>query len=40
MGAIFAQVSLALSVQPELPKLDEIQWHFYGIVTMIGISYA
>jgi len=40
MGAIFAQVSLRYLLSQNYPKLDEIQWHFYGIVTMIGISYA
>ncbi|WP_171206297.1 MULTISPECIES: TRAP transporter large permease subunit [unclassified Ruegeria] len=40
MGAIFAQVSLRYLFSQNYPKLDEIQWHFYGIVTMIGISYA
>ncbi|WP_366524136.1 TRAP transporter large permease subunit [uncultured Ruegeria sp.] len=40
MVAIFAQVSLRYLFSQNYPKLDEIQWHFYGIVTMIGISYA
>ena len=40
IAAIVTQVTLRYAVQPELPKLDEIQWHFYGLVTMIGISYA
>ncbi|AXT28376.1 TRAP transporter large permease subunit [Ruegeria sp. AD91A] len=40
MGAIFAQVSLRYLFSQNYPKLDEIQWHSYGIVTMIGISYA
>ena len=38
--AIFAQVSLRYLLSQNYPKLDEIQWHFYGLVTMIGISYA
>ena len=40
MGAIFSQVALRYLFNQNYPKLDEIQWHFYGIVTMIGISYA
>ncbi|WP_170755888.1 TRAP transporter large permease subunit [Ruegeria lacuscaerulensis] len=40
MAAIFTQVSLRYLFSQNYPKLDEIQWHFYGIVTMIGISYA
>ncbi|WP_420583587.1 TRAP transporter large permease subunit [Ruegeria sp.] len=40
MAAIFSQVSLRYLFSQNYPKLDEIQWHFYGIVTMIGISYA
>lgn len=38
--AIVAQVSLRYAFNMNFPKLDEIQWHFYGLVTMIGISYA
>ncbi|GGH31516.1 TRAP transporter, DctM subunit [Cribrihabitans marinus] len=40
IGAIVAQVSLRYLLNQNYPKLDEIQWHFYGLVTMIGISYA
>ena len=40
IGAIFAQVTLRYLLSQNYPKLDEIQWHFYGLVTMIGISYA
>ena len=40
MAAIFSQVALRYLFSQNYPKLDEIQWHFYGIVTMIGISYA
>lgn len=40
MAAIFSQVALRYLLSQNYPKLDEIQWHFYGIVTMIGISYA
>ncbi|WP_170551085.1 TRAP transporter large permease subunit [Ruegeria atlantica] len=40
MAAIFTQVALRYLLSQNYPKLDEIQWHFYGIVTMIGISYA
>lgn len=38
--AIITQVSLRYLFNINLPKLDEIQWHFYALVTMIGISYA
>ncbi len=38
--AIVAQVSLRYLANQNFPKLDEIQWHFYGLVTMVGISYA
>ena len=40
IAAIFSQVSLRYLFSQNYPKLDEIQWHFYGLVTMIGISYA
>ncbi|MEL6266862.1 MAG: TRAP transporter small permease subunit, partial [Pseudomonadota bacterium] len=40
IAAIFAQVALRYLFNQNYPKLDEIQWHFYGLVTMIGISYA
>ncbi|KUJ73186.1 C4-dicarboxylate ABC transporter [Ruegeria marisrubri] len=40
VGAIVAQVALRYLLNQNYPKLDEIQWHFYGLVTMIGISYA
>lgn len=40
MAAIFSQVALRYLLSQNYPKLDEIQWHFYGLVTMIGISYA
>ncbi len=38
--AIIAQVSLRYLFNENYPKLDEIQWHFYGLGTMIGLSYA
>ena len=38
--AIVAQVVLRYAFNQSYPKLDEIQWHFYGLVTMVGISYA
>ncbi|MEM1078227.1 MAG: TRAP transporter large permease subunit [Pseudomonadota bacterium] len=38
--AIVAQVAFRYLLNQNFPKLDEIQWHFYGAVTMIGISYA
>jgi tripartite ATP-independent transporter DctM subunit len=40
IAAILAQVLLRYLLNQNFPKLDEIQWHFYGLVTMIGISYA
>lgn len=40
IAAIFSQVALRYLLSQNYPKLDEIQWHFYGLVTMIGISYA
>ena len=40
IAAIFTQVMLRYLLSQNYPKLDEIQWHFYGLVTMIGISYA
>ena len=40
IAAIFSQVMLRYLFSQNYPKLDEIQWHFYGLVTMIGISYA
>ena len=40
IAAITTQVSLRYLLNQNYPKLDEIQWHFYGLVTMIGISYA
>jgi tripartite ATP-independent transporter DctM subunit len=38
--AIVSQVAMRYLLNQNYPKLDEIQWHFYGLVTMIGISYA
>ena len=40
ISAIVAQVLFRYLLNQNYPKLDEIQWHFYGLVTMIGISYA
>ncbi|WP_424969207.1 TRAP transporter large permease subunit [Dinoroseobacter sp. S76] len=40
IAAIVAQVAFRYLLNQNFPKLDEIQWHFYGAVTMIGISYA
>ncbi|WP_306197040.1 TRAP transporter large permease subunit [Ruegeria discodermiae] len=40
VAAIVSQVALRYLLNQNYPKLDEIQWHFYGLVTMIGISYA
>ncbi len=38
--AIAFQVGMRYLFNQNYPKLDEIQWHFYGLVTMVGISYA
>ncbi len=38
--AIIAQVALRYLFDQNYPKLDEIQWHFYGLTTMVGLSYA
>lgn len=40
IAAIVTQVTMRYALNQNYPKLDEIQWHFYGLVTMIGISYA
>lgn len=40
ISAIVAQVAFRYLANQSFPKLDEIQWHFYGLVTMVGISYA
>lgn len=40
VAVIITQVALRYTFNLNFPKLDEIQWHFYGLVTMIGISYA
>ena len=40
VAAIVSQVLLRYLLNQNYPMLDEIQWHFYGLVTMIGISYA
>lgn len=40
IAAIVAQVVLRYVFNLNFPKLDELQWHFYGLVTMIGVSYA
>ncbi|MCV6576851.1 MAG: TRAP transporter large permease subunit [Cohaesibacter sp.] len=40
IAAIVSQVTMRYLLNQNYPKLDEIQWHFYGLVTMIGISYA
>lgn len=40
ISAIVAQVTFRYVANQSFPKLDEIQWHFYGLVTMVGISYA
>lgn len=38
--AIILQVGLRYLFNENLPKLDEIQWHFFGLTTMVGMSYA
>ncbi|KZK78204.1 Sialic acid TRAP transporter permease protein SiaT [Pseudovibrio sp. W64] len=38
--AIVTQVTMRYLFNYNFPKLDELQWHIYGLVTMVGISYA
>ncbi|MEX0281398.1 MAG: TRAP transporter large permease subunit [Arenibacterium sp.] len=38
--AIVAQVLMRYALNLNFPKLDELQWHLYGLVTMTGVSYA
>lgn len=38
--AIITQVALRYLFDVNLPKLDELQWHLYGLTTMVGLSYA
>ena len=40
IGAIVSQVVMRYALNLNFPKLDELQWHFYGLVTMFGVSYA
>ncbi len=40
IAAIVSQVGFRYLLNQNFPKLDEIQWHFYGLVTMVGVSYA
>ena len=40
MLAIAVQVTLRYLFDVNFPKLDEVQWHFYGLTTMVGLSYA
>ncbi len=40
MAAIVTQVVLRYAFNLNFPQLDEMQWHLYGLVTMIGVSYA
>ena len=40
IAAIVSQVTMRYLFSLNFPKLDEIQWHFYGLVTMVGMSYA
>ncbi len=40
IAAIVAQVLFRYLLSQNYPKLDEIQWHFYGLTTMVGLSYA
>ncbi len=40
VGAIVSQVGMRYLFNQSFPKLDEIQWHIYGLVTMAGLSYA
>ena len=38
--AIVSQVGMRYTFDLNFPKLDEIQWHFYALTTMFGVSYA
>lgn len=38
--AIIVQVAFRYLLDMNFPKLDEVQWHLYGLTTMIGLSYA
>ncbi len=38
--AIVSQVAMRYALNWNFPKLDEMQWHLYGLVTMFGVSYA
>lgn len=38
--AIVTQVLMRYVFSQNYPMLDEIQWHFYGMVTMVGLSFA
>jgi TRAP-type mannitol/chloroaromatic compound transport system permease small subunit len=38
--AIVSQVSMRYLFDLNFPKLDELQWHLYALVTMFGLSYA
>ncbi len=40
IGVIIAQVGLRYLFSTNYPKLDEMQWHLYGLTTMVGLSYA
>ncbi len=40
IAAIVTQVVLRYAFNLNFPKLDEMQWHLYGLVTMVGVSYA
>ncbi|SDR45676.1 TRAP transporter large permease subunit [Pseudovibrio sp. Tun.PSC04-5.I4] len=40
ISAIVFQVAMRYLFNQNYPQIDEIQWHFYGLVTMVGISYA
>lgn len=40
IAAIVTQVLMRYAFNQNYPMLDEIQWHFYGMVTMVGLSFA
>ena len=40
VAAIITQVSLRYLFDLNYPKLDELQWHLYGLTTMVGLSFA
>lgn len=40
IAAIVTQVTLRYAFNLNFPKIDELQRHIYGLVTVVGVSYA